>query len=66
MEEKLWFDFFDFEYLNFQQDSPYLIRHPYLLNDFYNQVEWVRELAELKTSVRQQQVFINLFFDNFY
>uniref|UniRef100_A0A1I8BI43 TPR_REGION domain-containing protein n=1 Tax=Meloidogyne hapla TaxID=6305 RepID=A0A1I8BI43_MELHA len=46
------------------EDSPYLIKHPYILSDFYNQVEWVQELAELKTSVRQQQILIEKRYDD--
>ncbi|KAF7638393.1 TPR_REGION domain-containing protein [Meloidogyne graminicola] len=46
-----------------EEDSLYLIRHPYLLNDFYNQIEWIKELLELKTTVRQQKILINKKYD---
>uniref|UniRef100_A0A914LYQ1 Uncharacterized protein n=2 Tax=Meloidogyne incognita group TaxID=654580 RepID=A0A914LYQ1_MELIC len=46
------------------EDSPYLIKHPHLLGDFYSQVELVQELAELKTSVRHQQVLIEKRYDD--
>jgi hypothetical protein len=42
------------------EDSPYLIRQPHSLDDFLKQVDWVRELSELKASIRKQEV--NYFF----
>lgn len=39
-----------------QADSPYIIRQPHSLTDFLNQQKWIQELAEIRLSIRQQQV----------
>jgi hypothetical protein len=38
-------------------DSPYLIKQPHSLHAIMKQIEWVQKLSELKSSIRQQQVF---------